>query len=314
MSEVSQARPWAIQVVANPEVRHRVLVAVTTVAAIALAVAMAVYGWDYYTLDQMHRPFSYKHAQLKPSGTVGLKLGMFGFFLFVLVYLYPLRKHWTWLMRQGRTKHWFDFHLILGLVAPVVVTFHSAFKVQGFAGMAYWTMVALVVSGLAGRYFYAQIPRRLDATEMTLKETQDLSAQLLETLSSQNIFDASEIKRLFHLPDAQEVQKMSLVRALLGMVVWDLVRPVRVWSLRRRKESAWGKLMTLGGILPSRHEELEKAIQLVSKQTALWKRLLFLSKTERVFFLWHVVHRPFSLSFAIFVLIHVGVVISLGYF
>ncbi len=314
MNDVTQARPWTVQVVANPEVRHRVLVTLTVAASIVLGVAMAVYGWSYYILPQAQRPFSYKHIQLKPSGTVGLKLGMFGFFLFVLVYLYPLRKHWTWLAHQGRTKHWFDFHLILGLVAPVVITFHSAFRFQGFAGMAYWTMVALVVSGIVGRYFYAQIPRRLDSTAMTLKETQDICKEITDELAGQNVFSSSEIGKLFNLRDVRDVQRMSLIHALLVMVAWDLARPVRIWSLRRRKESAWGKLVTLGGIFKTRHAELESAISLVSKQAALLKRILFLSKAERVFFLWHVVHRPFSLSFAIFVIIHVGVVVSLGYF
>ncbi len=79
MSEVTQARPLPVQVVANSEVRHRVLVTLTVAASIVLGVAMAIYGWSYYILPQAQRPFSYKHIQLKPSGTVGLKLGMFGF-------------------------------------------------------------------------------------------------------------------------------------------------------------------------------------------------------------------------------------------
>ncbi len=314
MNDASQARPWAIQVFANPEMRHRALVILTVSVSIVLAAAMALYGRNYYIIDQVQRPFSYKHAQLKPSGTVGLKLGMFGLFLFCLVYLYPLRKRWMWLARQGKAKHWLDFHMILGLVAPVVISFHSAFKIQGFAGMAYWTMVALVISGLVGRYFYAQIPRTLDAATMTLKDTQDLGRQVMDEFGAQRVFEISEIEKLFHLPDVQAVQKMSVAKALCETVAWDFARPARIWSLRRQKEGAWGKLLTLGGIFPSRHGELERAISLVSRQASLSKRILFLSKAERVFFLWHVVHRPFSLSFAIFVIIHIGVVVSLGYF
>jgi hypothetical protein len=252
--------------------------------------------------------------QLKPSGTVGLKLGMFGLFLFALVYLYPLRKRWMWLARQGKAKHWLDFHIILGLVAPVVITFHSAFKIQGFAGMAWWTMIALVVSGLVGRYFYAQIPHKLDAANMTLKEMEDLREQFIEELGSQHLLNPLKIARLFHLPNIQEVQQMSLIRALFKMVMFDLMQPLKVWSIRRSCEGAWGKILTLGGILRTRHYELERSIRLISRQAALSKRILFISKAERVFFLWHVVHRPFSLSFAIFVIIHVGVVVSLGYF
>jgi len=42
--------------------------------------------------------------------------------------------------------------------------------------------------------------------------------------------------------------------------------------------------------------------------------LSFLSKTHQVFHLWHVVHRPFSYSFAMLVCVHVGVAVSMGYF
>ncbi len=310
----SQARPWPVQFVVNAEIRHRVLMTLSVMAAVALGVALTVYGWDYYTLAAVQRPFSPKHLQLKPSGTVGLKLGMLGFFLFALVYLYPLRKRWLWLARQGKAKHWLDFHMMLGLVAPLVISFHSAFKIGGFAGMAYWTMVALVISGLVGRYFYAQIPRQLDATRMTLKDTQDLAQRQLQELGRQRVFEISEVAGLIRLPGAEEVEKMSVMKALVEMVALDLARPIKVCALRWRKQGLWGRVVTLGGMLPTRHADLENAIGLVRRQAALSKRIVFLSKTERVFYLWHVVHRPFSLSFAVFVLIHVGVVVALGYF
>ena len=312
--EVSQTRSWPVQVVINAEARHRALMILTVAAAVTLTAALAAYGWNYYILDEAQRPYSPLHAQLRPSGTVGLKLGMFGLFLFSLVYVYPLRKRWTWLSRQGKATHWLNFHMILGLVAPAVITFHSASKMHGFAGMAYWTLLALMASGIIGRYFHAQIPRTLDAATMTLKQMQVLSNQFVDEGSCQRFVSDSERAHLFHLPDVQEVAGMSLIKALYKMIVWDLSRPCKIWSLRRHKENAWGKLWTLGGILPSKHKELEMAISLVSRQAALSKRILFLSKAERVLHLWHVIHRPFSLSFAILVIIHVGVVVSLGYF
>jgi len=172
----------------------------------------------------------------------------------------------------------------------------------------------LAGSGLIGRYFYAQIPRTRDAATMTLRQMQELNRQFLEEMPDQRVVNDSDRARLFQLPDVQEVQQMSLIRALYKMIAWDMARPVKVWSLRRHKENACGKLRTLGGILPSGHKELETAISRVSKQASLAKKILFLTKAERVFFLWHVIHRPFSLTFAIFVVIHIGVAISLGYF
>ena len=92
---------------------------------------------------------------------------MLGVTLFCFLFLYPIRKKWPWLGRIGKTKHWLDFHVLLGITAPVVVTLHSSFKLRGIAGVAYWIMMAVSISGFIGRYLYAQIPRSLSATEMS---------------------------------------------------------------------------------------------------------------------------------------------------
>jgi hypothetical protein len=59
--------------------------------------------------------------------------------------------------------------------------------------------------------------------------------------------------------------------------------------------------------------KLERAIRVARKKAALSKHILFLSRTEQVFNLWHVVHRPFSYAFAILALIHIGLVLVMGY-
>jgi hypothetical protein len=308
------SRDMGSNFLASAEKRQKAYLIMVASAVIALAIALSYYGWDYYILDYSQRPFSPRHEELKPSGSIGLRLGMLGLALFALVYLYPLRKYWPTLGRIGKTKNWFDFHVLLGLSAPVVITFHCAFKMHGFAGMAYWTMLALVGSGLIGRYFYAQIPRNIRATELSMQEMQDLKTSLLEGLKAQKILQPTEIERLFHLPDSAEVQSMPMLKALVRMIALDLARPFRVWSLRRRGIRRGAHSPVFGGILPTRNAELEQAIRLASRQAALSKHILFLSKTHRVFHGWHVIHRPFSLSFAAFVIIHVAVVTWLGYF
>jgi hypothetical protein len=42
--------------------------------------------------------------------------------------------------------------------------------------------------------------------------------------------------------------------------------------------------------------------------------MLFLSRIHDLFHLWHIVHRPFSYSFAVLVLVHIGIAVWLGYF
>jgi hypothetical protein len=90
---------------------HRTRLILAWLLAASVVLAIAGYGYDYYTLGTAQRPFSPKHELLRPSGTIGIKLGMLGVLLFFLIYLYPLRKKWGWLARQGNSRHWLHFHV-----------------------------------------------------------------------------------------------------------------------------------------------------------------------------------------------------------
>ncbi len=301
-----------LAVAADRQRRHRFFLRAGSVMTIALVLTLAVYGLDYYTLDATQRALSPKHTVLRPSGTVGLRLGILGTLLFLGLYLYPVRKRWAWLAKQGNSKHWLDFHVLLGLTAPFVIAFHSSFKFRGLAGMAFWIMVSVALSGVVGRYLYAQIPRSLSAAELSLREMHQLRAQLTLQLAAQKLFSQAALEVLFRLPSIERVQRMPLVWALCSMLVQDLKRPVRVAVLRRRALDWQGKLLTLGGLLHAGNPKVEQAIRTARRQASLSKRILFLSRTHRVFHLWHVVHRPFSYSFAVLAGVHIFIGLLFG--
>ena len=147
--------------VPDAERGHRVRLYALYAIAIASNLAIFFYGFDYYKLSSVDRPFSPKHHLLRPSGPVGLYLGFVGVALFLGIFLYPIRKHWAWLGTKGSTRHWLDIHVLMGLTAPFIVAFHSTLKFKGIAGMAFWIMFAVSTSGVVGRYLYAQIPRKV---------------------------------------------------------------------------------------------------------------------------------------------------------
>ena len=138
----------------DAEKGHRTRVLLAWLLAASVVLVIAGYGFNYYTLSAAQRPFSAKHELLRPSGSIGITLGMFGVFLFFLIYLYPLRKHWGWLGRQGNSRHWLDFHVVLGTTAPFIIAFHATFKFGNIAGMAFWSMLLVTLSGFVGRYLY----------------------------------------------------------------------------------------------------------------------------------------------------------------
>jgi len=293
---------------------HRLRLRALYVLAIVTNLAIFFYGFDYYKLGAMDRPFSPKHHMLRPSGPIGLYLGFMGVALFVGIFLYPLRKHWAWLGQIGSTRHWLDIHVLMGLTAPFIVAFHSTLKFKGIAGMAFWIMFAVSASGVVGRYLYAQIPRKVTTAELSMKELQELQENLSQQLAAQHLLPEADLRALLRMPDAQRVNRLPIVIALVYMMILDVVRLFGVARLRRHALTFGESIKSLAGFLPTQNRELEKAIRAAAEEAALSKRFLFLSRSQKVFHLWHVVHKPFSYAFAVLAMVHIGLQFFLGYF
>jgi len=303
----------AVAPVRDRERGHRSRVAAGYILFATLILALIVYGFDYYTLGANDRPFSPKSAALRPSGTIGLKLGWLGVIMFLIIFLYPLRKHWSWLMKKGNSRHWLDYHVILGIAAPFFIAFHSSFKFGGLAGMAFWIMFAVSVSGIIGRYLYGQIPRNLKAAEMTQKELQDFHQKLVGQLTQQQLVSERDLRALLTLPSPERVRQLSMISALGYMFALDISRAFRVARLRRHALDLGDNFRTLGGFLSTGNRDVERAVGAAREDAALTKRILFLKRSEQVFHLWHVVHKPFSYTFAVLAMFHIGLALSMGF-
>lgn len=315
MSATATARiADSVKPVPDAERGHRLRLYSLYALAIATNLAIFIYGFDYYKLSSIDRPFSAKHHLLRPSGPIGLLLGFIGVALFVGIFLYPIRKHWSWLGQFGVTRHWLDIHVLMGLTAPFIVAFHSTLRFHNIAGMAFWIMFAVSASGVVGRYLYAQIPRKVTTAELSMRELQELREGLAQQLAAQNLIPDADLRAFLRMPDANRVARLPIVMALVYMMILDVVRLFGVARLRRRALSFVESIKSLAGFLPTRHRELEKAIHAAAEEAALSKRVLFLSRSQKVFHLWHVVHKPFSYAFAVLALLHIGLQFVLGYF
>jgi len=297
----------------DKELGHRIRVILAAAASILLLVSIGVYGASYYLLPLDQRPFSDKHEMLKPSGTIGLRLGVLGTVLFFIIFLYALRKVIPWLGRFGTARHWMDFHVIAGLTAPVVIAFHASFKFQGIAGFSFWIMVAVALSGVIGRYLYAKIPRSLSATEMSLSELQISERELAEALHAQSVYSAERLNRVLDMPTATHIRQIGPLLAIGEMMALDLRLPFQVAGLRRAAPGFNSSLRSVGGMLSSGNPEIEEVVRIVKQKLSLSKKVVFLDQTQRVFHLWHVIHRPFSYAFAVLAILHIVVATGFGF-
>lgn len=298
---------------AREESAHRYRVKLAAMASFLLLASLAVYGANYYLLPMDQRPYSDKYAILRPSGTIGLKLGILGTLLFFIIFLYALRKVIPWLGRMGTARHWMDFHVVAGVTAPLLIAFHASFKFRGIAGVAFWIMVAVAMSGVVGRYLYAQIPRSLSAAELSLSELESNERELAEALVGQAIYSASQLSRALRVPDREHIRRIGPLGAVCALIAMDIQIPFRVARLRRARCGFMARLLSAGGLLSTGNKEIEHVVQLVRRKASLAKRVAFLDQTQRVFHLWHVIHRPFSYAFAVLALLHIGVVMGFGF-
>lgn len=274
--------------------------------AILLALAVFAYllldGADYYLTPYSERPHHTDYREFRPAGDRGLAYGFIGAAMMILMLTYSLRKRTRMLGKLFTLRRWLDFHIFLGIFGPLLIVLHTSFKVQGLVAVAFWSMVAVALSGYLGRYLYIQIPRNIEGKELSLAEIEQNRAdfnQRLQTfgLSSE---DLAEVERL-SLP--ANLERQGSFRLLVGMLAADIMRPVLVRRVERRLRTQSG--VSLG--------EYRQAARLAVRRTVLRRRVIALEKVQELFHYWHVVHKPFAIIMYLIMIVHIGVAIWTGY-
>jgi hypothetical protein len=118
------------------------------------------------------------------ASDLGYWLGVAGGSLMLVLLVYPLRKRYRALAVLGPLKHWFRFHLVAGIAGPVIVLFHSTFRIGSFnAAIALASMLLVVASGLVGRFVYRKIHHGLFGSRATAAELQRSLEQQMDSIS-----------------------------------------------------------------------------------------------------------------------------------
>ena len=102
----------------------------------------------------------------------------------LLLLIYPARKRLPGLKAIGSTKIWFQIHMALGVIGPVLILFHANFRLGATnSNVALVCMLVVAGSGLFGRYFYAHIHHGLHGRKASLAELRDYAERLRQVSS-----------------------------------------------------------------------------------------------------------------------------------
>jgi hypothetical protein len=273
----------------------RSLLALAYLAGVGTVAYFLYEGASYYLTPVAERARHPDYWTFKPGGRLGLRFGVAGLLMMTVMHVYSARKRLKPLRRAGPLRGWLNFHILLGILGPLFVVLHSSFKVGGLVSISFWSMVAVALSGVFGRYLYLQIPRTRAGEELTLAEVEkadrDLTRRLKEEFGADEAFVASLEKA------AAPPASGRLLAVLASLLAEDLgVRRTRVPPLPG---------------LPAR---LARELASVVRQKAgLRRRILLWDALHRLFHYWHVLHKPFAVVMYLFVIVHVAVATFTGY-
>lgn len=279
---------------------HRIYIGFLLSIVLAATFYLGYWGYSYYSLNIEERFFHPEHALLKPSGIIGHGLGIIGSLMIILgVSTYMLRKRISRLSRIGILKHWLEFHIFLCSLGPILVLYHTTFKFGGLVAVSFWSMVAVVASGVIGRYIYLQIPRSIEGRELNLNEINQIKDELNTRLKTAYQIEESILDQIMSAvkkrPDrsGKSMLKRSIVKFIFE-------------SRTIREVKSILKAHRIKGVT------YREVVGLIKDEIRLNRKIDRLISMQNLFRYWHVAHMPFALLMLIIMLIHVVVTVTFG--
>lgn len=281
--------------------RHKIYITLLVSIVTFFIIALYLEGHSYYSLRLEERSFHPSHQLLKPSGLIGHGLGIIGSLLILIgVFSYMARKKIRKFSRLGVLRNWLEFHIFLCTLGPLLVLYHTAFKFGGIVAVSFWSMVAVVVSGVIGRYIYVHIPRTIEGRELSMAEIGnmrgELSARLRESYHvNEGIIDM--MQESFTLQPQTENKTIIFKLIAHDRLDKEVLRKIK---FELSKHNFTG-------------QSLHEAVDLCKREIALTRRVEMLSTLQDLFRNWHVIHLPFALIMLAIMIVHVVVAVLFGY-
>ncbi len=252
--------------------------------------ALLALGW----LNRDRQPFNAETG-------VGYYLGIIGGSMMLLLLVYPLRKRIKALRVLGPIAWSFRLHMMLGILGPTLILFHSGFSWGSTnSNVALVCMLVVASSGLIGRYVYKRIHHGLYGSKTSLAELTAHSAILAESLTERLAQLPALLQRLQQLETHVREEPRHLLQSLWRYLS---IGP-RNWltHIRLRRDIQRAVASLPGG------EARELQHQLLAHARAYLensRKIAEFTFYERLFALWHLFHLPLFIMLVISGFVHV---------
>jgi len=243
----------------------------------------------------------------KPNDDLSYWIAVAGGSMMLALFSYPLRKYVRFMQGLGKVKWWFWTHLFLGIAGPWLILVHSSFHVGSLnAGVALYSMVIVVISGVVGRFIYVRINRGLNGERMSLAELRE-RAGMVESDARSKLDFSPEVKARLLAFEQHELRAspgwLTHLRQVTLLPLQQTIAYLRCASVLRRRlremaaEQGWAP--------DDLRRRQRRALRLVHRYLDAVVRVAQYSAYERLFALWHLAHLPFVYLLIISAVVHV---------
>jgi len=243
---------------------------------------------------------------LSPENGLGYALGIIGGSSMLLLLLYPARKRFRWIGFLGSVKGWFQAHMVLGVVGPILILYHSNFSLGATnSNAALWSMLLVAGSGIFGRHFYTRIHLGLYGRRASRADMQSAAEELREKVAGSKF-----VPDLLELLDAADQRLL----AHQGGTAMLLVRPLFVslrmyherWRITRRAMRELRDAAKQSRVLKAQQKLFAQTVRrYIARRLEATRRVAEFESYERLFSLWHVLHLPLFFLLLVAGIVHV---------
>ncbi|MDE2437298.1 MAG: hypothetical protein KGM49_13665 [Sphingomonadales bacterium] len=256
---------------------------VVSAFVLAAVVAAIVFGW-------LHRHDDW----INPDHGIGYALGIIGGSLMLILLAYPLRKRAKRASKAvGSVGFWFRLHMLLGLIGPLAILYHSRFSWGALnSAFALGAMIVVASSGLIGRFFYSRVHRGYSGRKLELRALkQDMDAMLTR-------LEARGVSRDAILERIQPFENRAVAA---GGAFWSSAGAVVGLGFETRRAQR-----ALLEDLPREANRRTQAVrELISDYFEAVRRAAEFAFYDRLLRLWHLLHLPLFILLVAAAVLHI---------
>ena len=247
-----------------------------------------------------------ENSYLSAADGTGYALGIIGGTVMLLLMTYPLRKSLRSMQNWGPIKYWFQLHMILGVIGPVLVLYHANFSLGSTnSNLAMFSMLTVACSGLIGRHFYKKIHFGLYGHKATLKDLRSDFQLTKGNLGAHISLSPAIIKQI------KQYEKMMLKKRIFFLHILTLpilffktkllsfyIKYALIQDLKKQaSNNNWGNEML--------DDFISQAKVYLGDYFLCLRKISQLSLYHRLFSVWHILHMPLYIILLITGIVHV---------